>query len=763
LPLAYYHIKFTAPLLLKKAWMLLLLSFTINISNAQPIHFTRINSMEIPGMGNCWYTVIDQSGIFWISSNDGILSYDGYSIQHYSMETHPELTSNIVGRIFCDSKNRLWVSTGKMPVMLDENRRLHRVNIPGYKVSENIDRAIFEKPGGGYVTVTYEQCYVSEDGINNWKRDDFLTSVIGNKGLSDIKKFDNESLLLTVRNRKVMIVNFVKKKIVMEIPIPDVRTATRINDVEIIAGTESSWNLHRVNIHQQKIIASYQAPGSYNQNAINNGITQTAISPEKEIFIATQKNGLLKLNPATGVYTNYLHDFTDKTTISSNLLRHISITATGKMLITSEGGVDFTNLNYSVFNSLNYLQNNKSNAIRLNVNNVLPISKDRFLLAGLSGIYEWTPSLKQVNDFVKNGAPPSTKYPQLNAYTSYLDDNGNIWIGYEEGGIKVFNPQGLLIKKIDSSLPHLSIRCFEKGPGNQLFVGSTSGLFMIDTKNYAVDTFALQPTLAPMRHKKRLIDLLYHKNNLWMAVSPAGGVYKYDWQTRQLHKYDTSNGLISTRMYCLAVDQQDNIYAGSIHGLSIIKPNGEIYNLTKKNGLPGNRVESIISDNDGNLWFTTTKKISKYVPAEKKIYVFDHRNGINEVLFNVVNATKTTDGIIFFPTTSGLVYFDPQKIKYYAEPQKLNVTGSTDGVNFQALKPDSTIRFAYDKGKITFMVSGSDAGNNTLLFYRYKMEGVDTGWSRPSRNRSIAYSLRPGRYRFLAEASFDLVNFFPSS
>jgi ligand-binding sensor domain-containing protein len=364
---------------------------------------------------------------------------------------------------------------------------------------------------------------------------------------------------------------------------------------------------------------------------------------------------------------------------------------------------------------------------------------------------------------MKNVAPPSTKYPQLNAYTSYLDDNGNIWIGYEEGGIKIFNQQGLLIKKMDSSLPHLSIRCFEKGPGNHLFVGSTSGLFMIDTKNYAVDTFALQPTLAPMRHKKRLIDLLYHKNNLWMAVSPAGGVYKYDWQTRQLHKYDTSNGLISSRMYCLAVDQQDNVYAGSIHGLSIIKPNGEIFNLTKKNGLPGNRVESIISDNDGNLWFTTTKKVSKYVPAEKKIYVFDHRNGINEVLFNVVNATKTKDGTIFFPTTSGLVYFDPQKIKYYAEPQKLNVTGSTDGVNFQALKPDSTIRFAYDKGKITFMVSGSDAGNNTLLFYRYKMEGVDTGWSRPSRNRSIAYSLRPGRYRFLAEASFDLVNFFPSS
>jgi len=41
------------------------------------------------------------------------------------------------------------------------------------------------------------------------------------------------------------------------------------------------------------------------------------------------------------------------------------------------------------------------------------------------------------------------------------------------------------------------------------------------------------------------------------------------------------------------------------------------------------------------------------------------------------------------------------------------------------------------------------------IFYRYKMEGLDTSWSSPTRNHLIAYNLRPGSYNFHMQASIN--------
>ena len=728
------------------------------IGQAAPIHFSHINPVELSGIGNFWHSIIDKSGVFWISSTDGIISYDGYNVQHYTMETHPQMRSNVIGYINCDSKNQLWASTGEMPLMIDANRRMHRIPIPGYRISENIDRSIFEKPGGGYIAVTYQQCFSSPNGIDQWKADTVITKIIGKKGLCDIKPFDAESLLCVVRGEKVMIINFVKNKILLEIPLKNARTAVRINANELMIGTQSQWHLYKANIHSQTITDSFAAPLIGTLQWATSGINQIEKGIHNDIYISTQSNGLLHLNLDNKRFSAYQHNLLNKKSIGSNQLRDLTISENGRLLVSSDAGIYFADLKYPVFNQIEYLKNEKGAYIKPNLNAVFPISANHILLLSPTAAYLWQPISNSIKSFCLFPKTAHRETPIANA--AFKDHWGNIWIGFQNAGIAVYNPQGRLIKHLFTELPHTAIRCFEKGPGNQLWVGSVYGLFAINTHNFAVDTFANRPALKPLANNNRVIDLFNQHNDLWIATSPSGALYRYHQSEDKLTKFDTSNGLISNRIYCIASDKFDNIFAGSLHGLSVIKPNGQIKNLTKADGLPGNRIESMMADTSGNIWFTCTKKICKYDVVQNKIAVFDHRNGISDAIFNITAAGTSDDGNIYFACTSGAVYFNPSHIQYYSEPPAIKITGSVDGTNFIQITRDSVLSFEYNNGKISFQVSGTDAGNNAFLYYRYRMSGLDTGWSLPSRNRTIAYNLRPGNYAFMAQASFDRVNYF---
>lgn len=725
---------------------------------AAPIHFSFINPVELSGIGNFWHSAIDSSGVFWISSTDGIISYDGYHVQHYTMETHPQMRSNVIGFIFCDSKNQLWASTGEMPIMIDANRQVHRIAIPGYGFSEQTDRAIFEKPGGGYIAITYKKCFSSPDGLGNWKEDSTMSKLIGNNGLSDIKPFDSESLLCVVRDKKVMIVNFVKNKITMQIPLKHARTAVKINDRELMIGTQLKWQLYKANVSRQSIVDSFAAPFLGKNMAALSGINQIENGLHNDLFISTQSNGLIHLNLANRTFSAYTHNLLNKKSIGSNQLRNLTITSNGRLLVTSDAGIHFANLNYPAFNRMEYWQNEKGEYTNPNLNAVLPLSAHRFLLLSPTVAYTWNSISNSIKPFIHFSKTQLQEKPI--AYAAFQDDRGNIWIGFQNGGIRIYNSQGGLIKHLFAELPHTTVRCFEKGPGNQLWVGTANGLFSVNIHNYTIDSFANRPGLKPLANNNRVVDLFIQHNNLWIATSPYGALYRYHIPEDKLTIFDTSKGLISNRVYSIAADRFNNIYAGSIHGLSVIKPNGQIKNFTKADGLPSNRIESMLADAAGNIWFTCTKKICKYDVGLNKIFVFDHRNGISDALFNIAAASTSADGTIYFPTSSGAVYFNPSHINFYTEPQVLKITGSVDAINFIQIPKDSVLHFAYNKGKISFQVSGTDAGNNMLLYYRYKMNGLDTGWSLPSRNRTIAYNLRPGNYKFIAQASFDRVNYF---
>ena len=73
---------------------------------------------------------MDKTGNLWIGTQNGLNMFNGKSISWFLRENYPQLASDYITKLFCDEQNRIWVlCQGGYPVMIDENRRFHKINL----------------------------------------------------------------------------------------------------------------------------------------------------------------------------------------------------------------------------------------------------------------------------------------------------------------------------------------------------------------------------------------------------------------------------------------------------------------------------------------------------------------------------------------------------------------------------------------------------------------------------------------------------------
>ncbi len=709
-----------------------------------------------------WHAALDENGFIWVASLDGLFMYDGYSVQHFTQETHPQLPSNVIGSLQCDSKNRIWIQTSNGIAMADENRRLHHIVIPGYNTTESIDRMVFEAPGVGIIAITPFGAFVSKDGINGWQPYAWLNTVLKNNGVVDVSRFDDHSLLLCLRGKRVLLLNFKEQKIIFDFPLPRVMGICRLNDNEILAGTDERWGLNRINIKQKKIIKQYGAPQNKKGKTIQSGVAMMRKASDGRIYITTRRNGLVRFNPENESLENFGHDITDDHSISTNALRMVVTNDAGLVVVTSPNGVNFTNVNYSMLKTLQFFKDAKGNMLQESVNGLTSDKQGNIFISASNHVLRWNRKtgishiLRDLTTEEVIATIPSIPSPPE------IDAQGNLWVGFNGDGIMIYDNKDKLIRHLSKELPTKGIRLIHMAGNGQMLVGSEEGLFMINPKNFAIDTFKDRPPLQKLL-RKRIIDIHTKGDDVWFAVSPNGGVYHYNFFSGALKIYDVQKGLSSSRAYCLAADKLGNIYAGTRNGLSIIDSNGKITNIDKTNGLKNARIESMETDDSGFVWFTNNSNLCRYDPWQKKLTYFDEHNGITSSGFGIESSHKSPDGELFFGTGKGLIHFNPGEIKQYDAPLKLFVEKTTDGKNYFRCDKDSVLEFAYKEGKVIFQVAASDIINNQRLYYRFKLVGLDTGWSEPTHNRSITYNLGPGNYRFQVQTSYDRVNYIAAA
>jgi len=319
-------------------------------------------------------------------------------------------------------------------------------------------------------------------------------------------------------------------------------------------------------------------------------------------------------------------------------------------------------------------------------------------------------------------------------YSLYLDYNNTLWIGTWGGGLSKLNPDG---------------RTFT---------------------NYSVDKVNVRTNV--------VTDIVEDKSGkLWLGTYGKGLVC-FDPETEQMiyfmNNENDTNSIAHNNISALYFTHESKLWIGTMGGglcyLKSFNPDSgsaRFGRITRKNGLPDNMIESIVEDDNGNLWLGTNHGIVRLNPLTKEIRTFDSGDGFGQDIFYRCAVLKSRQGLLYFGGINGFNVFHPANITEnpYVPPIAITkfklfgkkvIPGNSPKCKLKrSIITADNIVLSYKDNFFSFEFSALDYSCPRKNKYAYMLEGFDQQWHKTDASHRIASytNIPPGKYTFLVKGS----------
>ncbi|MGE0077193.1 MAG: two-component regulator propeller domain-containing protein [Bacteroidales bacterium] len=283
-------------------------------------------------------------------------------------------------------------------------------------------------------------------------------------------------------------------------------------------------------------------------------------------------------------------------------------------------------------------------------------------------------------------------HPEVQTVISDL--NGNIWMG-TLGGLASFHPLTWNYRDFNEAegLTDLSVHALAVDKLNQIYIGTTSGIFRYNSK---ADTIV--PLLNSELNAKTVNSLVFYNDTILIAGTTLGfnKIYfdKNFKKPSKINIYDKSNGFKfgETKLNAICKDKSNNIWFGTVSGLTRYQPSLE--DTIKE--MPVVHITGIRLSFENVDWNSYNQKVSDWFNVPEKLKLKYYQNHL----------TFDFDGIYLL---------NPAKVRYRykLEPFEKSWSPSTTGrsVTYPGLSD----------GKYTFYLSASSDGINWSEPVTYKL------------------------------------------
>ncbi len=272
------------------------------------------------------------------------------------------------------------------------------------------------------------------------------------------------------------------------------------------------------------------------------------------------------------------------------------------------------------------------------------------------------------------------------------DKSGNMWVGSNDEGIQVIQPEGNMTFTIQNGLPNNSIRAIVEDHEKNVWVGTAGGVvYMTKSRHLINPQFEAGAVSKGVISTQLMCDnegqvwlttandkgLFVYKNglfrtipsmdnfgsytvkeicqdkdgNIWVGTDNAGLIVIKNGIATSVH---TGTMLDNTPVTAIFQNQDGNIWLGTEDGLAVYS-NGKFY-ICEKTGIKNSKINRIISDREGNIWIATDRNgIGKMTRSHFKIF----HTGITT---NAIAEGK--DGSVWVGTDTGVFcYKNGQQIE----------------------------------------------------------------------------------------------------
>ncbi len=369
------------------------------------------------------------------------------------------------------------------------------------------------------------------------------------------------------------------------------------------------------------------------------------------------------------------------------------------------------------------------------------------------------------------GAPGDLTTNQVFAIKESNIKPGRIWIAGAGPGISYMDGQSCEIH----NLIHpdiVQIHDFYEAGDSLLWLASTTrGLIklvtngndkVLSTKNY---TF---------RRGKNICDEIYTlafdgHHSLYIGCRGGIGIIRFDIETCSCEPLSSINNSLPGLgdIISLAYSGDGTLYFGSSIGGGIVdcrNPEKAVLTkfLTVKDGMPNDMVHSIIPADNGDVWLSTNKGLSRYNYSTSSLHNTSGIAGdINEFCDNS-GYRSPKNGDIIFGALNGIVCINARS------NNTVNSDGSPIDIVFSGLRVNGIERTPQDDYLTNGLVfsDGDDVINisfaaidyisGDFINYWYKLEGLSDEWVNLGTNPSVTFTnLQSGKYKLHVRCETD--------
>ncbi|WP_109829779.1 hybrid sensor histidine kinase/response regulator transcription factor [Reichenbachiella versicolor] len=303
-----------------------------------------------------------------------------------------------------------------------------------------------------------------------------------------------------------------------------------------------------------------------------------------------------------------------------------------------------------------------------------------------------------------------------------------------------------------------------------LWIGTYGqGLARYNYKIDVLDCFLPSNTNIPSKIVRSLMK--DSKGRIWVGTDKglcviSKGQRDSDLPSFKVYTPDIQNPHSISHNYILPITESSTgkIWIGTLGGgVNILNENTDTFQkITTDDGLSNNSIKALLEDDNGNMWLSSNKGISKIDLPSMSISNFDLNDGLQDHEFTDLSMCKLSNGHLAFGGVNGINVVDPNLIHNDIANPKLFFTDLQ--VLNQQIRPSQKINgrviikanlneipnleLQYQENSFVVGFTALQYSSPQKVQYEYILDGFDDNWIKTDwRSRFAKYtSLLPGDY-----------------
>lgn len=720
------------------------------------LRFENISTPEGLGHSHLFAIKSDINGLIWIGSWDGLTCYDGYEFTNFSpAKTNPGLAgSNVISVIEPDSLGHIWFGTegAGMSVFLpgtDTFINYRSVGAEGKRLSDNnvgsichFKDMVWIGTAGG-ISVLDRQ----SDSVANYSLEE---SGLKGQVISMVKTGPSRAFIATPGG--FARVSLEEKQLHTDTAFL-ASPPEPANEITELYG-ESSEELWIIR-HKTIQCIRYREPGEIeillelhaDKIAETRGLDLhfKSILPRSDhaYWIATDHGLLSFTRDATAGFRLYRHDDLDHESLSGDILTGFCTDREENLWISTRfNGISKFDPRKQAFKKYSPRSGAKSSMTNNEVRALLQDRKGNTWIGYRNqGLDLYQPGQEKYIHFEDTASNLANFVRSL-----YEDEKGHIWIGTFDG----FNIlrqtagggyQSQQVKQL-CGVELGTVYDFHPASDGRIWLGTSNGLFLYSEKGEESHLYKRRDDPLATVREYNIRDICEDtEGRLWLATDGGGvDVFHPDSGYVKTYAYQTGikNSLSHNKVYCVYVDSDNRLWAGTQNGLNRLDEDGEGFEIyTGEEGLIDNVVYSIQEDEDQFLWISTANGLSRMQPENKTF-----QNYLKGFEFFDDAWSKNEAGEFLLGGADGYIRFHPKDVRtnhvaplvrissleLRNKPLKVNEIRNGRVILPLPLTQMAQLDLKHDENFFSIELLAVSLSDPQNIKYQYKLAGFNEQW-----------------------------------